>query len=320
MREERRREQAKRLNLLKGIEEENEEIDEKDEKEELEEKEEKKSHKFLIITILIILLLAAYSTYIEPKYLFKVNEYMVNTKKIDKNMHGLKIVVFSDIHYGITTGEKELKNYVEKINALKPDIIFFTGDLFDKNINVQENSINTIKEELKKLDASLYKYAIFGDQDYSNKEQYLDVLNASNFILIDNESKLLYNESNTPIVITGINKYDKKDNSFITNPIEEIDTSNYLRIILDHEPDNIDSYINTHPDLIFNAHSLGGLIKIPKIGGIINNKGSKKHNKTYEKINNTLVYNSSGLGTSNIRIRLNNPPSISLFRLYLDKK
>ena len=42
MREERRREQAKRLNLLKGIEEENDEINEKDEKEELEEKEEKK--------------------------------------------------------------------------------------------------------------------------------------------------------------------------------------------------------------------------------------------------------------------------------------
>ena len=39
MREERRREQAKRLNLLKGIEEENEEIDEKDEKELLASKE-----------------------------------------------------------------------------------------------------------------------------------------------------------------------------------------------------------------------------------------------------------------------------------------
>ena len=36
------------------------------------------------------------------------------------------------------------------------------------------------------------------------------------------------------------------------------------------------------------------------------------------KINNIIVYNSYGLGTSNIKIRFNNPPSIDLYRLYLD--
>ena len=315
MREERRREQTKLLNKLKGIEE-------KEEKVEVEEvsktKEEKKTSKPILFLFLIIIALIAYTTIIEPKYLFKINEYSIKTNKISDDMNGLKIVVFSDIHYGVTIGEKELDKYVESINKLKPDIIFFIGDLFDNNINLQQNSLDIIKEKLKKLEATLYKYAIYGDNDYLNKEKYIEILNASNFTLIDNTSKLLYVGSNTPIVISGINKYDKKDYNFITNPIDDIDTSNYYKIILDHEPDNINNYLNTNPDIIYTAHSLGGLIRIPQIGGIINKEGAKKHNKAYEKINNTNIYNTFGLGTENIRIRFNNPPSITLYRLYLD--
>lgn len=317
MREERRKEQTKLLNKLKGIEtEDEEEIIEHTEKK--EKKEKKKSHKLLFFFFLIIIAFIIYSTYIEPKYFFQVKEYSIKTNKIDNSMHGLKIVVFSDIHYGTTVGEKELDNYIKNINKLKPDIILFTGDLFDNNIKIQEDSINIIKEKFKLLEASLYKYAIYGDNDYSNKEQYIDILNSSNFTLIDNSSKLLYNESNTPIVIAGINDYNKTEYDFISNPIEEIDTTNYLKIVLDHEPDNIDNYISKNPDIIFTAHSLGGLIRIPQVGGIINHEGAKKHNEPYEKINNISVYNSYGLGTSSLKIRLNNPPSIYLYRLYLD--
>ena len=69
MREERRREQTKLLNKLRGIEEEPEEKEEIIE-EELEE-ENKKSHKTLLLSIFIIILIVVYATTIEPKYLFK---------------------------------------------------------------------------------------------------------------------------------------------------------------------------------------------------------------------------------------------------------
>ena len=199
-------------------------------------------------------------------------------------MNGLKIVTFSDIHYGTTVGEKELDKYIKEINKLKPDIIFFTGDLLDNNIELQQSSIDIIKDKFKELDASLYKYAIYGDNDYHNKDKYIEILNASNFILIDNTSKLLYDGSNTPIVITGINKYENTDIAFINSPVDDIDTSGYYKIILDHEPDNIDSYISTNPDLILTAHSLGGVIRIPKFGGIINKNLSSGEKPIFESL------------------------------------
>ena len=43
-----------------------------------------------------------------------VNEYKITDTKIPKNMHGLKIVHISDIHYGRITFEKELKKVVTR--------------------------------------------------------------------------------------------------------------------------------------------------------------------------------------------------------------
>ena len=39
---------------------------------------------------------------------------------------------FSDVHLGPEFTLKQLENLVEKINALSPDVVVFTGDLIDK--------------------------------------------------------------------------------------------------------------------------------------------------------------------------------------------
>lgn len=63
-----------------------------------------------------------YSRYVETSGL-NIKEYKVTSEKITDNFHGLKIVHLSDIHYGTTIDEKSLKNIVDKINTLKPDIV-----------------------------------------------------------------------------------------------------------------------------------------------------------------------------------------------------
>ena len=309
-----KREDRKRLESLPvDIEDKEEKIEETIEE---EEKKESILKKIIIRLFILIILIAIYSIYIEPKLLFKVNEYGIYTNKIDDKMNGLKIVEIADIHYGTTINKKELYRVIKKINLLKPDIIVYTGDLYDKNLNLTNKSINDIKKIFNKLNTTTYKYAIYGDNDYKYKDKYISLMNNINFTILDNNSTLLFLDSNTPIEIIGINKYDKKDYSFINNPIDEIDTSKIYKIVLDHEVDNIDNYINYKPDLILTSHSLGGLINIPFIGRIINDEGAKKYKENYTKIDTTKIYNSNGLGTSNIKIRFNNIPSINFYRIY----
>ena len=86
--------------------------------------------KIIICIISIIILTILYSRFISTKGLV-VKEYKIVNDKITYEYHGLKIMHISDIHYASTVYEKELENLVNEVNVLKPDIIVFTGDLFD---------------------------------------------------------------------------------------------------------------------------------------------------------------------------------------------
>lgn len=284
-----------------------------------EQKKERKEHPFLkktLITIFFILLITIiYSSFIGTK-IIDINEYKVESSLLPQSFHGLKIVHFSDIHYGTTINESELKKIIKKINNLKPDIIFFTGDLLDKNITITEETKNELITELSQLECTLYKYAIYGDEDLENN-YYEEIISKSNFKLLKDESTLLYYKENTPIVITAYNPMITNPNyTILTNPVNEQDISNYYKIVLTHEPDTLDKFINYKPNLVLSGHTLGGLIDPIILNPIFLPKNGTKYYEDYYKINEADIYVSNGLGTSGITARLNNHPSINLYRLY----
>ena len=174
-----------------------EEIEEKEELEETEEVEEKKSHKLLntfIVFGLLIVLIFVYSKYIGTKGLI-VKEYRVESNVLTENFSGLKIVHFSDLLYKSTFDKSDLKELVDRINILKPDLIVFTGDLTNKNIRINDNDKEYLINELSLLNASIGKYAIYGDQDYSNSN-YEDIMTSSNFKILNNEYEEIYYKTN----------------------------------------------------------------------------------------------------------------------------
>ena len=307
--------EERRLAREKALQEETKE-EKKEIVEEEEEKEERKHlsptlKKAIFIIILLIIASVFYIKEIGTKFI-EIHEYKVESKIIPDSFDGLKIVHFSDIHYGTTINEKELKDVVKKINELKPDLIFFTGDLFDKDINLNEDSIKKMTEILSELEPTLYKYAVIGDMDKEDK--FAEVMEKSNFIILNNESKLLYYDSTTPIVITGISSTPNYE--FLNNPVDEIETTKLYKIVLVHQPDEYDNIKSYGPDLTLSGHSLGGLIKIPYLKPIVLQEGSKKYYKDYYNINNSDFYISNGLGTNKLPFRINNRPSINFYRIY----
>lgn len=287
----------------------------KEEPEEVIETREKNHpilRKIIFILILIILSFIAYTRFIEPK-MITVKEYKIETTLIPDSLHGAKIVHISDIHYGTSIDIKGLNKIVNKINELKPDIIFFTGDLIDKSVSINDETKTNIIETLKRLNSTTYKYAIYGDEDLNN-EFFVDIIKESQFTLLNNEATLLYYKDNTPIEIVGFTNNDETNYTILTNFIDEIDTTNYYKIVLSHKPDTIDNFINYNPNLVLSGHTLGGEINIIK--PLFLNEGSKKHYKDYKKVFNTDFYISNGLGTSSLYARFNNKPSFNLYRIY----
>ena len=119
----------------------------------------------LIISIfLIIILLFGYCRYIETKR-FRIKEYAIRNSSIPESFYGTKIIHISDIHYKSTTNYNDLKKIINKINLTKPDIVIFTGDIFDKNIKYTNKDFEDIKKLLKSIDYNIAKYAIKGNED-----------------------------------------------------------------------------------------------------------------------------------------------------------
>ncbi len=265
---------------------------------------------FFIIFILIIILL--YSRFIGTKGL-KVKEYKIVNENFTDNFYGLKIVHITDLHYGNTTNNSDLKKIVDKVNLIKPDIIVFTGDLLDKDLNNEE--LEEFKDILNNMKSNIKKYAVNGNHD----ENFSEILKETGFTDLNNNYDSLYNSNNSVILFSGINTNDdindaiKNINNFLS---DEQNTNNIIyKIMLMHEPDKILDFDYNNYDLILAGHSHNGQITIPFIGSLYKPNGSKKYYREYYELEDTKLYISGGIGTSTLKFRLFNKPSINLYRL-----
>jgi len=267
------------------------------------EKTIKRSKTMLIFTFFcasLVVVLYLYIRFIGTSFL-KTNEYIIRSNVIPASFHGIKIVHISDILYGSTINNNDLDNLKEEISLVNPDIIVFTGDLvFDKH-SITQDEINYLSEFLNSIKADLGKYAVGGEMD---DNIFNLIMNETDFIILNNEYRLIYNRDNIPIIISGLNinnlNYINVDNS-----------NNYYHITLVHNYDYYSKY-DTNANLVLAGHNLGGEIRLPFADGLL---GNNQFNDNYYQINNNEVYISSGLGSIH-KMRFFNHPSINVYRLY----
>jgi len=266
--------------------------------------------KFLIIFILLIGIVLLDGFFINSKG-FKVVEESIEVASLENSFDGFKIMQISDFLIKNKNDLDNIKNIVKSINERKPDIVVFTGDLINSNNNLSDTDTNNLTNILKDIDCTLYKYAIYGDNDLKNIDVFNKVMTNSNFIIIDNESKYLFYKDIKPVKITGL-----KDNSDISKALylsDELDAT--LNLVLTHNPDDIDLLSSDEEYVVLAGGSLKGQVRIPFFGGIIKKDGYKKYTESYYNIGNIKLYNSGGIGTNNVNFRLFNKPEINLYRL-----
>lgn len=267
--------------------------------------------RLFLMLILIISIFFIYCRYTETSGLI-VNEYKVTSNKIPDTFHGIKIVQFSDIHYGTTVDLNYLKSIVRRINELKPDIVLFTGDLIFENYKIDNDTMKDITNELSKINTTIAKYACIGNEDYNN-EQYNIIMKDSRFTILNNTFEKVYYQNEDYIIINGIGSLIKNDVN--TSEAFNFKEENKYILSMTHEANNIHSILEYKPDMIVSGHTLGGQIRLPVLGGVIKQESSNQYNKKHETVDKTEIFNSYGIGTSQIRFRFLNKPSINLYRM-----
>lgn len=262
---------------------------------------------------LIALVGAIYSTLIERKLLIK--KY-INIKKDNIPLtEKLKVIQFTDVHFGKFLKIKDFNKIVNKINSLDADIVVFTGDLVDSMRYYNDNG--ELDKALSKINAKIGKFAVYGNHDSypGNRHTYAKILDYAGFKLLKNENtKIKIN--NKTLNLMGLDdffqgKYDVEKTTF------GIDSSEFNLLML-HEPDLAMKFLDYPIDLAIAGHSHGGQIYIPCYGTIVNTGLAESHDRGLYKLRKDKtfpLYVNSGIGCTGLPIRFCCIPNITVIEI-----
>ena len=277
----------------------------------------KKIVRFFLIIFLLITITIIYARYGGTSGLI-TKEYKIESSLIGEDFDGLKVVHFSDLHYLRVTNNDKLKEIVDEINLIKPDIVFFTGDLIDKDFTLTDKDKDDLINGLSSIKTKYGKYAVLGNHDYvKDIEIFKDIYSNSNFNLLQNSYDIIYSSNNDKLFIGGVDNYSYNE-ADINKVMEYFNDNSDIsyKIILVHEPDYIDNILTSYNvNLVLAGHSHNGQINIPYIKNFFLPYGSRKYYENYYKVNDTDLYISSGIGESSVNFRLFNKPSINFYRI-----
>lgn len=207
---------------------------------------------------------------------FEVHRVDYVSADLPDGFDGYRIALWSDAHVGNYIGSNAhvLRDAIDSLNAMQPDVIFFLGDMQ----NVGPDEIEACLPELSRLNAPNGVFSVLGNHDYSKyqggtHEEKLaaemrtqDLQRQMGWRLLMNEHTLLLHRGDS-IVLAGMegNEEDGQNHGFAIweKTVEGIPPGMFT-IMLAHNPLHWQHYIipNTDVQLTLSGHTHGGQVRV----------------------------------------------------------
>lgn len=261
---------------------------------------------FSMIGVVVILLFIGNINYHKKRRV----HFEIETSKLTTNKDRLRIVGISDLHLGYTIGAKELTKWVQIINDENPDIVVIGGDLIDNNAEIIfEMGLDRI---LRNIHAPLGVYACLGNHEYiSGKSESILFHEASNILVLKDT---IYHVTEN-ITLIGRDDLSNKNRKPLNAIINEVD-KNQFKLLLDHQPSNLEEAEKEKIDLQFSGHTHNG--QVFPFSLIAESMFENPHGMIRKGL--TWVYVSSGLGIWGGKFRIGTQSEYAVFDLIPKQK
>ena len=179
--------------------------------------------------------------------------------RLPKALDGLSIVQISDMHASPLLQSSWVSAVVDRVNALKPDLILFTGDMVDGNPTVRAADV----APLRRLRANYGILGAAGNHEYySNFTGWMKAFPALGINMLQNRHEVL-NIQGQPLVIAGVTDVAAES---VGLPGPDLAAAlqgapeDAVRILMEHRPANAPKNVSHGIDLQLSGHTHGGQI------------------------------------------------------------
>ena len=201
----------------------------------------------------------------------------------------LTIVLASDLHIGYHNRKAELGRWVDLINAEKPDLVLFGGDIVDRSLRPLTEG--HYEEEFRRIDAPVM--AVLG-----NHESFVDPKRVEEFL--EDAGIVLLKDSVAHFKgVDVIGRYDRAfaGRTALRNLSAGLDG---FTLVLDHQPAHLEEAEATGIDFQFSGHTHHGQVwPISWFTDLLFERAYGSYRK-----GETQYYISSGLGLWGAKVRV----------------
>ena len=281
---------------------------------------------FILLGVLIIICIIEW---LREIFSFQIIHYHIKSNKLDDLGRERKVLFLTDLHnnsYG-----KENQRLLDAVRRQNPDLILIGGDML---VGLAKASTKVAEDFVMRLTKICPVYYANGNHEqrmklypetYGTKYQdYKEVLVNAGVHFLENEyADLQWDEF--PVRIYGLEIPREGYKKFYKTTLSA-ETINHCigpsqgdryQILLAHNPAHMDAYLKWGADLILSGHLHGGIVRLPKLGGVITPQFRlfpKYSGELTVKDGKSIVV-SKGLGMHTIKVRFLNSAELIVLHM-----
>jgi predicted MPP superfamily phosphohydrolase len=247
----------------------------------------------------------------------QVKKVNIKIENLHPDLEGFSIVQISDLHIFSAIHHHWVKDVVERVNSLTPDIIAVTGDIVDAPYSQLSYDVTP----LAGLNARFGNYFVTGNHEYMAEtggvDEWIRELENLGLIHLLNNHRII-SQDRGMMLIGGVADYSAPyRSSHDSSPAQAMgDASNAnVKILLAHQPQSVYEAAQAGFDLQLSGHTHGGMFSLFRWL----RSWSHPFQAGLYKYKNTQLYVNSGTGYWGIPLRYGTPPEITHLNLTLQK-
>jgi predicted MPP superfamily phosphohydrolase len=237
-------------------------------------------------------------------------------------MEGMRVAQLSDIHIDEFTEPFFLRDVVDQVNRLQPDIVLLTGDFVTHGLSTQDFAVGAAWQCANILSGLNCRevYGILGNHDVAvGAKQVSDALSANGIIVLRNACHPI-ERAGGRIWLAGL------DDPVMGHPDLRLAVPRSIRnvpnepiVLMCHAPDYanvlLDDAASESVGLMLSGHTHGGQVRLPVLGPLYLPGWGRRYVEGWFLLGRLQLYVNRGIGTLGVPFRLNCPPEITLFTL-----